>query len=56
MFNVYAVNKRTKESHVFATAETERQAEKICEEWGWSMSDYEGSYWLEYEEVTEREV
>lgn len=55
MFNVIAINKRTREEHVKEVFRTEAEALKMCEEWGWSYDDGTTSYWLEYEEVEDEE-
>ena len=33
--------------------ETESQAEKVCEEWGWKYDSSEGSGFIDYEEIKE---
>jgi hypothetical protein len=53
MFNVIAINKRTREEHVEEVFRTEAEALKMCEAWGWSYDDGTTSYWLEYEEAKE---
>lgn len=52
MFRVYTVNKCTKQRvEIIDEGLTERQAESICEAWGWNYCDeYGKSYWIEYEE------
>lgn len=53
MYNVYSINKLTRERvSIIATVETEEQASKICEEWGWNYCDENYlNYYMEYEEV-----
>ena len=45
-------DKRTKEvAEVLAEGLTEKEAEGICEAWGWNYIDENGkSFWIEYEE------
>lgn len=33
--------------------QTESQAEKVCEEWGWKYDGSEGSGFIDYEEIKE---
>ena len=48
---VVIINKRTKEETVLETGLTEKQADSICEAWGWNYIDENCvSYWIEYRE------
>ena len=47
---VLLIDKITREKIVFEENLTEKQAMRICEEWGWSYCDENGRmFWLEYE-------
>ena len=51
MFNVYIVDRITKQRSILETVLTEKQAIKICESWAWFYTDEDNkTYWLEYEE------
>ena len=58
MFNVYVIEKKSRKKELFGSYETERKAERVCEQWGWNYIDENGvSHWMEYcEAVTKKEV
>lgn len=53
-YKVILINKVTREKLIYCTCYTEREAEKCCEEWGWSYDDGHHSYWMDIEEEEER--
>ena len=61
MIDRYSIRRGEKMYRVFLTRtnitiqilETESQAEKFCEGWGWKYDDSEGSGFIDYEEIKE---
>ena len=55
-YRVLLVDKQNGESTVYQSGLTEKEAESICEAWGWNFIDENGkSFWLEYDYETEGE-
>lgn len=51
-WNVNIINRQTKEKTTLATKLTEKQADRLCESWGWMYTDENNiTYWLELEEI-----
>ena len=49
--NVILTDKRTKTTKILQENLTEREAESICEAWGWNYCDENGvSYWMSLED------
>lgn len=57
-YRVLLVDKQSGEYTVYQSGLTEKEAESICEAWGWNYIDENGkSYWMEYDyEVEEQEM
>lgn len=54
MWIIYGTRKDTKERKELCRRETEEQAERFCEMWGWIYGDGKHSYWLDLEEEKRR--
>lgn len=51
-WNVNIIDRKTKEKSILESGLTEKQAECICESWGWMYTDeHDTTYWLESEEI-----
>lgn len=50
---VYGTRKGMTEKKVICCYETEKQAEEMCEQWGWTYDDGKHSYWMTYEQSDE---
>lgn len=48
MVDVFGRNKKTGHEVVIYAARDQEDAERFCEEWGWSFSDGSEEYWLFY--------
>ena len=61
LIDCYSIRRGEKMYRVFLTRtnitvqilQTESQAEKFCEEWGWKYDSLEGSGFIDYEEIKE---
>lgn len=47
-YNVLITDKETGEVSVLKTVDTEAEATRECEGWGWNYDDGEKSYWMGY--------
>ena len=56
-FTVYIRDRATKERFVYAEELTEKQAESMCEAWGWFYCDENGKTWyMEYDNENEEKT
>ena len=51
LYNLVITRKSNGEKSVLEYAITEAQAEKMCEQWGWTYDDGNHSYYMSYEET-----
>lgn len=51
LYNIVLTRKGTEERSILSYGITEAQAERECEQWGWSYDDGKHSYYMSYEET-----
>lgn len=52
LYNLVLTRKGTNERSILSYGITEAQAERECEQWGWSYDDGKHSYYMSYEETS----
>lgn len=50
-WNVILTDKKTGTETFYGEYKSEREAEEICERWGWNYDDGKKSYWMGYEKA-----